>query len=45
MCIRDSSYTEVQLPKEVNAESSIVINGAYDILSKMKNSEDEEHGH
>ena len=40
--VSELGYTEVQLPKEVNAESSIVINGAFDILAKMKNSEEEE---
>ena len=42
--VSELGYTEVQLPKEVNAESSIVIKGAFDILAKMKNSE-EEGGH
>ncbi len=40
--VSELGYTEVQLPKEINAESSIVINGAFDILAKMKNSEEEE---
>lgn len=44
--VSELNYTEVQLPKEISAESSIVINGAYDILSKMKNSEEDEgHAH
>ncbi|MES2512882.1 MAG: efflux RND transporter periplasmic adaptor subunit [Bacteroidota bacterium] len=44
--VSELSYTEVQLPKDVSSESSIVINGAYDILSKMKNSEEDEgHSH
>ena len=40
--VSELGYTEVQLPTEINAESSIVINGAFDILAKMKNSEEEE---
>lgn len=42
--VSELGYTEVQLPKGVNIESSMVIKGAYDILAKMKNSE-EEGGH
>ncbi len=38
--VSESGYTEVQLPKDINTESSIVINGAFDILAKMKNSEE-----
>lgn len=38
--VSESGYTEVQLPRDVNAESSIVINGAFDILAKIKNSEE-----
>ncbi len=40
--VSELSYTEVELPKDINPESDIVINGAYDMLSKMKNSEEEE---
>jgi cobalt-zinc-cadmium efflux system membrane fusion protein len=44
--VNELNYTEIQLPKDINAESSIVINGAYDMLSKMKNSEEDEgHSH
>lgn len=43
--VSELGYTEVQLPKGINAESSLVIKGAYDILSKMKNSESEGHAH
>lgn len=42
--VSELGYTEIQLPKDINTESSIVINGAYDILAKLKNSE-EEGGH
>lgn len=34
-------YTEINLPEGVTNETPIVINGAYDILSKMKNSGEE----
>ncbi len=40
--VSELNYTEVQLPKDISNESSFVVNGAYDILSKMKNSEEEE---
>lgn len=40
----DMGYTEVAVPDSVN-KSSIVIKGAYALLSKMKNSEEEGHGH
>lgn len=44
--ISELGYTEIQLPKDVNADNSIVINGAFDVLAKMKNSEGEEgHAH
>lgn len=42
--VSELGYTEIQLPKDINTESSIVINGAFDILAKLKNSE-EEGGH
>lgn len=37
-------YTEVTLPDDFNIESRVVVKGAYSLLSKMKNSE-EEGGH
>lgn len=41
----ENGYTEVILPKDFNqASTEVVIKGAYDLLSKMKNSE-EEGGH
>ncbi len=44
--VTELGYTEIQLPKDVSNESSIVVNGAYDILAKMKNSEeDKDHAH
>lgn len=38
-------YTEVTLTEGWNAENEVVVKGAYAILSKMKNSEEEGHGH
>ena len=43
--ISELGYTEVEMKEGLSDESLIVINGAYDILAKMKNSEEEEHGH
>lgn len=40
----DGGYTEVTLPGEINKDK-IVVKGAYDLLSKMMNSEDEGHAH
>jgi len=39
--LKEAGYVEVQLPSGIDA-TKIVINGAYDLLSKMKNSEDAE---
>lgn len=36
------SYTEVILPETINKKAQIVVKGAYSLLSKMKNSEEEE---
>lgn len=38
-------YTEVILPEGFEKASNIVVKGAYAILSKLKNSEEEGHGH
>ncbi|MBC7383252.1 MAG: efflux RND transporter periplasmic adaptor subunit [Bacteroidia bacterium] len=35
-------YAEIHLPKTFNLKSKVVIKGAYNILAKMKNSEEEE---
>lgn len=44
--VSDEGYTEVTLPEGFNETSdSIVVKGAYDLLSKMNNSEEEGHGH
>ena len=41
--VNESGYTAVFLPENFDANSAnIVIKGTYDILSKMKNSEEEE---
>ncbi len=40
--ISELGYTEITFPEGVTAETPIVINGAYDILAKMKNSEEAE---
>jgi cobalt-zinc-cadmium efflux system membrane fusion protein len=42
--VTENGYTAVILPDNFNRKSKIVIKGAYDLLSKMNNSEDEE-GH
>lgn len=39
--ISEGGYTEVRLPENSHAEGNIVTKGAYDLLSKMKNSEEE----
>jgi membrane fusion protein, heavy metal efflux system len=38
-------YTEVMLPENITTDTEIVVKGAYALLSKMKNSEDEGHAH
>jgi cobalt-zinc-cadmium efflux system membrane fusion protein len=43
--LSENGFTEVMLPKDVSISADIVINGAYDLLSKMLNSEDEGHAH
>lgn len=42
--IIDGGFIEVQLPEKTDLTGKIVLKGAYDLLSKMKNSEDHE-GH
>lgn len=39
--ISDGGFTEVQLPADQSLKGRIVLKGAYDLLSKMKNSEEE----
>lgn len=38
-------FTEVMLPEDFDLQSKIAVKGAYALLSKMKNSEDEEGHH
>jgi membrane fusion protein, heavy metal efflux system len=38
-------YTEVTSPAPIGKDDKVVINGAYALLSKMKNSEEEGHAH
>ncbi|OJW81917.1 MAG: efflux transporter periplasmic adaptor subunit [Bacteroidetes bacterium 46-16] len=39
--ISDAGYIEVQLPENLDASGKVVTKGAYDLLSKLKNSEEE----
>jgi cobalt-zinc-cadmium efflux system membrane fusion protein len=39
--IVDAGYIEVKLPAQLQTKGNIVLKGAYDLLSKMKNSEEE----
>jgi cobalt-zinc-cadmium efflux system membrane fusion protein len=39
--ISDGGFIEVELPANIDAKGKIVLKGAYDLLSKMKNSEEE----
>lgn len=41
----ESGYTEVFLPQDWNEHAQVVINGAYAILSKARNSEEDGHAH
>lgn len=43
--ISENGFTEIILPKDLSVDSEFVVNGAYELLAKMFNSEDEEHGH
>ncbi|MBE7170491.1 MAG: efflux RND transporter periplasmic adaptor subunit [Williamsia sp.] len=43
--VTENGYTGVILPENFDMKSKVVIKGAYDLLSKMNNSEDEEEGH
>lgn len=40
--VSENGYTEVILPEGFDRNSKVVINGAYDLLSKMKNVEEKE---
>ena len=41
----DLGYTQVTLPDSIDGNADIVVKGAYSLLSKMKNSEEEDYGH
>lgn len=43
--VSELGYTEVILPKDFDRRTEVVIHGAYDILSRLKNSEGEGHAH
>lgn len=40
--LKEQGYTEVILPEGFDLKTNVVINGAYDLISKMLNSEEEE---
>lgn len=40
--VSELGYTEIVPPKDFDMNSKVVVNGAYSILSKMKNAEEEE---
>lgn len=40
--LKEEGYTEVILPEGFDLKTKVVINGAYDLISKMLNSEEEE---
>jgi hypothetical protein len=37
----DSSHTEVRLPQAFDLQAAIVTQGSYDLLAKLKNTEEE----
>lgn len=41
--ISENGYTEIILPEGFDKNSKIVINGVYDLLSKMNNVKEEEY--
>ena len=41
----EMNYVQLFLPENFDADSRIVVKGAYSLLAKMKNSEEEGHGH
>jgi cobalt-zinc-cadmium efflux system membrane fusion protein len=40
--IADAGFVEIILPDSLNVQGKVVLKGAYDLLSKLKNSEEEE---
>nr|WP_068890692.1 efflux RND transporter periplasmic adaptor subunit [Pedobacter panaciterrae] len=43
--VSDGGYLEVQLPENLDVTGKVVLKGTYDLLSKLKNSEEAGHGH
>lgn len=43
--VSENGFTEVSVPEGFNEKDKIVTKGAYDLLSKMNNSEEEGHAH
>jgi len=43
--VSDGGYLEVQVPEGVDVNGKVVLKGTYDLLSKLKNSEEAGHGH
>jgi cobalt-zinc-cadmium efflux system membrane fusion protein len=43
--VSDGGYLEVQVPEGLDVNGKVVLKGAYDLLSKLKNSEEAGHGH
>lgn len=43
--VTENGFTEIQTSQSIDQQSQIVIVGAYSLLSKLKNSEDEGHSH
>lgn len=39
--VSDAGYVEVKIPADIDTKGKVVLKGAYDLLSKMKNSEEE----
>lgn len=43
--VSDGGFLEVQLPEGMDVTGKVVLKGTYDLLSKLKNSEEAGHGH
>ncbi|WP_214225762.1 efflux RND transporter periplasmic adaptor subunit [Pedobacter sp. B4-66] len=43
--VSDGGFLEVQLPENMDVNGKVVLKGTYDLLSKLKNSEEAGHGH
>ena len=40
--VSDENFTEIHLPEKIAADAEFVVNGAFDVLAKMKNNEEGE---